>query len=262
MLTRPQDGAVSKARPAIANTVSAIEVIPSGAALAAEVRGIDLSLPVPEEVKVALRKAWADHMVLVIRGQNLDDDQLEQASLIFGPPHEPASRKYHVDAGHAVDDSFMVSKRKTITIISNLDASGNPVMDNGGLGSYEVIWHTDNSYVKVPPAGSMLYSLEIPKDGGGGDTSFNNQYRAYEELPENLKRALYLGRRRVWPSNYIIGLPNEESEKLLDALWAHATQPKYAWTHKWKVGDLVLWDNRCCMHYRTEVDTARPAPRP
>ena len=137
-------------------------------------------------------------------------------------------------------------------------------MDNGGLGSYEVIWHTDNSYVEVPPAGSMLYSLEIPAEGGGGDTSFSNQYRAYEELADDLKRAiegryqvhdssrnsagvlrpgvklptkpeevegpthplvrvhpvtgkraLYLGRRRVWPSNYIVGIPNDESERLL-----------------------------------------------
>ena len=207
-----------------------------------------------------------------------------------------------VEAGHAVDDSYMVSKRKTITIISNLDANGKPVLDNGGLGSYEVVWHTDNSYVKVPPAGSMLYALEVPVNGGG-DTSFNNQYLAYEELPDELKRAiegkyqvhdssrnsagvlrpgvklptkpeevegpthplvrvhpvtgrcaLYLGRRRVWPSNYIIGIPNEDSERLLDALWAHATKPKYAWTHTWRVGDVVLWDNRCCMHYRTEVD--------
>jgi taurine dioxygenase len=151
----------------------------------------------------------------------------------------------------------------------------------------------------------MLYALEVPVDGGG-DTSFNNQYLAYEELPDDLKRAiegkyqvhdssrnsagvlrpgvklptkpeevegpthplarvhpvtgrraLYLGRRRVWPSNYVVGIPNEDSERLLDALWAHATQPKYAWTHKWRVGDIVLWDNRCCMHYRTEVDVAQ-----
>ena len=285
-----------------ANSLAAFRVKPTGAAVGAEIEGVDFSLPVPEDVKAALRKAWADHMVLLIRGQEINDDQLLATSGIFGPPHDAASRKYHLNAGQAVDDSYMVSKHSSITIISNLDAQGKPVMDNGGLGSYEVVWHTDNSYVKVPPAGSMLYALEVPLNGGG-DTSFNNQYLAYEELPADLKqaiegkyqlhdtsrnsagvlrpgvklptrpeevegpthplvrvhpvtrrRALYLGRRRVWPSNYILGISNEESEKLLDRLWAHATQPKYAWTHRWQVGDILLWDNRCCMHYRTEVD--------
>jgi taurine dioxygenase len=287
------------------NTPAAFRAVPSGAAVGAEIRGVDLSAPVPEEVKAALRKAWAEHMVLLVRGQKIGDDQLLAFSAIFGPPHEAASRKYHLDVGQKVDDTYMVSRHPSITIISNLDAGGKPVLDNGGLGSYEVVWHTDNSYVSVPPAGSMLYALEVPVDGGG-DTSFNNQYLAYEELPEDLKRAiegkvqvhdssrnsagvlrpgvrlpttpeevegpthplvrvhpvtgkraLYLGRRRVWPSNYIVGMPNAESERLLDRLWAHATQPKYAWTHQWKVGDLLLWDNRCCMHYRTEVDTAQ-----
>jgi taurine dioxygenase len=301
-----QGGQTSPARAGGAvNSLSMLRVAPTGAALGAEIRGIDFSLPVPEDAKSALRKAWADHMVLLVRGQTLTDDQLLDTSLIFGPPHNPASRQYHLDAGQRVDDNYMVSRHAGIAIISNLGPDGKPVMDNGGLGSYEVVWHTDNSYVKVPPAGSMLYSLEVPVNGGG-DTSFNNQYLAYEELPEDLKReiegkyqvhdssrnsagvlrpgvklpakpeevegpthplvrvhpvtgkrALYLGRRRVWPSNYIVGLPNEESERLLDRLWAHATQPKYTWTHRWKVGDMLLWDNRCCMHYRTEVDTAQ-----
>jgi taurine dioxygenase len=295
----------SRARPAASNSLATFEIVPSGAALAAEIRGVDLSLPVPEDVKDALRKAWADHLVLLIRGQKIDDEQLLAFSGVFGPPHEAAARKYHLDVGEKVDNEYMISRHPSISIISNLGPDGKPVMDNGGLGSYEVVWHTDNSYVKVPPAGSMLYSLEVPVNGGG-DTSFNNQVLAYEELPADLKRAiegrsqvhdssrnsagvlrpgvklptkpeevegpthplvrmhpmsgrraLYLGRRRVWPSNYIIGLPNEESEKLLDRLWAHATQPQYAWTHYWKVGDIVLWDNRCCMHYRTEIDVAQ-----
>jgi taurine dioxygenase len=287
------------------NQLSRFEIVPTGAALGAEIRGIDFSLPVPEQMKEALRSAWADHLVLLFRGQHIDDDQLLAAAGIFGPPHEAASRKFHLKAGAAIDDKHLLSRHASVAIISNLDRNGNPVLDNGDLGSYEVVWHTDNSYVEVPPAGSMLYALELPPAGGGGDTSFNNQYLAYEELPDDLKRriagrsqvhdssrnsagvlrpgvklpttpeevqgpahplvrvhpvtgrrALYLGRRRQWPSNYIVGMSNAESEALLDALWAHATQPKYAWTHSWRVGDVVLWDNRCCMHYRTEIDRA------
>ncbi len=283
----------------------ALNVEPPDAALGAEVRGIDLSMPVPEDVKATLRQAWADHLVLLFRGQQIDDDHLLAASGIFGPPHEAASRKYHLNTGKQVDNQFMISRHPSISIVSNLGPDGNPVKDNGSLGSYEVVWHTDNSYVEVPPAGSMLYALEIPVNGGG-DTWFSNQYRAYEELPAELKRAiagkrqvhdssrnsagilrpgvkmptcpeeiegpthplvrvhpvtqrraLYLGRRRDWPSNYIIGMSNAESERLLDQLWAHATQPKYAWAHHWRVGDVVLWDNRCCMHYRSEVDVTQ-----
>jgi taurine dioxygenase len=256
-------------------------------------------------VKEALRRAWADHLVLLVRDQEIDDEQLIGASGVFGPPHEAASRKYHLDVGRKVDDTQMISRHPSVSIISNVDDSGKPVRDNGGLGSFEVVWHTDNSYVEVPPAGSMLYALEVPPPGCGGDTSFSNQYLAYEALPQRLKqaiegrsqvhdssrnsagilrpgvtlpttpedvlgpthplvrvhpvtgrRALYLGRRRDWPSNYIVGMRNDDSEALLDELWAHATRPEYAWTHRWRAGDIVLWDNRCCMHYRTEIDLA------
>ena len=285
-----------------ANTLATFKVLPTGKAVGAEIQGMDLSRPISQDVQAALRDAWAKHMVIYWRGQTISDDQLMDVSAVFGPPHTAAARKYHLNVGEHVDDEYMISRHPSVSIISNVGRDGKPVMDNGGLGSYEVVWHTDNSYVQTPPAGSMLYSLEVPMNGGG-DTSFNNQYRAYEELPDDLKRAiegksqvhdssrnsagvlrpgvklptqpeevegpthplvrvhpvtgkraLYLGRRRVWPSNYIHGFSNADSEALLDKLWAHATQEKYAWTHYWNVGDCILWDNRCCMHYRTEVD--------
>ena len=287
------------------NSVEDMEVIPSGAAVGAEIRGVDLARPVPEATRARLREVWAEHGVLLWRDQHLPDISFLAAASIFGTTKEPAARKYQLAGGYKVGGKI-VPLHPHVSLISNLDEEGKPVKDNGALGSYEVVWHSDNSYVEVPPAGSMLYAVIIPENGGG-DTWFNNQYRAYEELPADLKRAiegktqihdstrnsagvlrptvilptrpeevpgpahplvrvhpvtgkraLYLGRRRDWPSNYIIGLANEESEALLDKLWAHATQPKYAWGHKWRVGDLVLWDNRCCMHYRSEVDATQP----
>jgi taurine dioxygenase len=69
--------------------------------------------------------------------------------------------------------------------------------------------------------------------------------------PVTKRRALYLGRR---PLSYIVGLPLEESEKLLDALWAHTTREENAWFQTWTVGDLLMWDNRCAMHKRTAFD--------
>ncbi len=287
------------------NLPEQVQIIASGAALGAEIRGVDLSRAVPDATRALLRKAWADHLVLYWRGQRLPDMSFLDAAGIFGVPKEPAARKYEVAGGYKIGGK-RVPLHPHVTLISNLDEDGNPVKDNGGLGSYEVVWHSDNSYAEVPPAGSMLYSVVLPVNGGG-DTWFNNQYMAYDELPDDMKaaikgqsqihdasrnsagvlrptvrlptkpeevpgpahplvrvhpvtgkRALYLGRRRDWPSNYIIGMSNDESEALLDRLWAHATQPRYAWKHDWQVGDVVLWDNRCAMHYRSEVDAAQP----
>ena len=69
--------------------------------------------------------------------------------------------------------------------------------------------------------------------------------------PETGRNSLFLGRRT---NGYVSGLPVDESEELLDYLWAHAIQPKFAWHHKWAIGDLVMWDNRCAMHRRNPFD--------
>ena len=73
--------------------------------------------------------------------------------------------------------------------------------------------------------------------------------------PETGRKALYLGRRYASPSSHIVELPEDESEALLDELWAAATRPELTWTHDdWQAGDVLMWDNRCTLHHRTEVD--------
>jgi taurine dioxygenase len=69
--------------------------------------------------------------------------------------------------------------------------------------------------------------------------------------PETGRSCLYLGRRS---RSYIVGLARDDSEALLDELWAHATQPQLTWSHEWRSGDVLIWDNRCVMHRREPFD--------
>ncbi len=261
---------------------------PSGAALGADVHGVDLSRPVRDAQFARIAEAWRDHLVLRFSGQRIDDRQLMSFSARFGELDRVPIAAAHTERGGA---GLAPDVAPWVTVISSIVRDGRPI---GGLGSSELVWHTDMSYNPLPPRASLLYALEVPPTGG--DTGFLDMYAAYETLPEDLRRtvegrtcihdsshnsagelrkgfqetvdvtrtpgavhplvrlhpvsgrkALFLGRR---PNAYINGLPVEESEAVLDALWAHATQDPFAWYQKWRVGDLVMWDNRCVMHRR------------
>ncbi len=272
--------------------MSKLWIQPTGAALAADVYGVDLSQPLDDATFARIAYAWAEHLVLRFSGQKLTDDQLMAFSVRFGDLDRVPIAANNLDRAYSdVDDKA----RDWVAVISSVKKGGKAI---GGLGSYELVWHTDMSYNELPPRASLLYALEVPPDGG--NTGYLNMYTAYETLPGDLKRAiegrtcihdssrnsagelrkgfqttldvrrtpgavhplvrlhpitkrkaLFLGRR---PGAYIHGLPVEESEKLLDAIWEHATQPALAWYQKWRIGDLVLWDNRCVMHRRDAFD--------
>jgi taurine dioxygenase len=278
------------------NSANDIKITPTDGPLGAEVRGVDFSAPVDDATAAALNAAWSEHLVLLFRDQDISDADHIAASALFGAPAVGASRKYYENEG--LLPGAEVVEHPEIAVISNLGPDGVPVMENDALGSGEVVWHSDNSYIETPPAGSFLRALEVPPEGGS--TSFTNQYMAYETLPDDVqtriaglftkqdssrnsggvlrpgvtapktpedvpgpnhplvrvhpitgRKALYLGRRRVFPSQYVIGWSQQDSEELLDFLWDHATQAKYEWGHDdWRPGDMLLWDNRCVMHHR------------
>jgi taurine dioxygenase len=69
--------------------------------------------------------------------------------------------------------------------------------------------------------------------------------------PTTGRKALFLGRRS---NSYVVGLPVADSEALLDALWAHATQPHFVMCHEWQIGDLLMWNNRAVLHRRDPFD--------
>ena len=162
-----------------------IEVRPTGAALGADIDGVDLSQDLSAETVEAIKQAWADYLVLRFRSQRLDDDQLMQFSAHFGEldwaPVIAAARVKLQGEDRYVD--AVEEGRRYISVISNIVENGKAI---GALGAYESIWHTDMSYNPEPPCASALYALEVPPSGG--DTGFANMYLAYETLPDELRR--------------------------------------------------------------------------
>jgi taurine dioxygenase len=259
-------------------------------AVGAQVTGVDLA-HLDEATFAIIRKGWLHHAALLFRNQRLTDEQLVAFSRRFGDlDHAPV-----MENGRTA-----VPGLPEVYVVSNvLDGEGRPI---GSLGAGEAVWHTDMSYLPIPPDASMLYALEVPAEGG--DTWLYGMAAAWQSLPEGLRRQvqgrlikhdgtynsggylragveasddprrsvghphpivcrhpendrelLYLGRRR---NAYVVGLPLEESEALLDALWRHVEDnaDKLTYAHSWRVGDLLLWDNRSTLHRRDSFDPA------
>ena len=167
------------------NTLDNIEVVPTGAAVGAEVRGLDFAQKVPKEVAVRVNEVWAQHKVLLLRNQFLDKSLLYQAAEVLGGVQETGSRAMNLKAGWK-EGTARISDFPGISYISNLDENGEPVLRTKGSGSLEIGWHTDNSYMQDPPMGSLLNAVEVPIDGGG-HTSFLDTVAAYESMTESLK---------------------------------------------------------------------------
>lgn len=249
--------------------------------IGAEITGLDFSLPVSEDQAEALRDALDRYLVLFIPGQEIDRQRQKEITEIFGPlcqlPYvEPMP-----------EDEYVIAVLKEA--------------DEVNVGVFGGDWHSDFSFLEKPPAGSVLHAKELPPYGG--DTLWSNQVRAYETLPEDLKklvegkRAVHLGApygvKHAPPENtrsgrsikmsrgdptadeerfhpavrthprsgrkalfinpiYTTRLENmtvEESQPHLSRLYAHMTRPELGCRHRWRPGDLVVWDNRTTLHY-------------
>ena len=147
-------------------------------------------------------------------------------------------------------------------------------------------WHSDVTFEDSPPDATLLYSIVVPDEGG--DTLFSCQHLAYNDLDSKLKSDLAnkmavhsnigvlmlsgqdpknaktvehpifrshpeTGKKAIYVTEAFVkeikGLESEDSQKILQTLYAHATQEKYIYRHKWSKGDLVIWDNRSVQHF-------------
>jgi taurine dioxygenase len=265
-----------------AATTSRLEVVPLTKHIGAEIRGIDLRDNLGDETVKAIRQAWLDHLVLVFRGQQFGQEELVRATGYFGEIGALSRPPKYFPKGYA-------KLLPNIMMISNIRENGEII---GALPDGEMNFHHDMIHSEMPHNGTLLYSVEIPTYGGDtlfasgyaaydtldpairarlegrkalnhynygttirGDTSkaveaFNESIQpVFRTHDETGRKAIYVDRLM---SMKIVDMSPQESDKLLDAVFDHAEKPEFVYRHVWRVGDLLVWDNRCSSHARDD----------
>lgn len=272
-----------------------IDIVKNGLPLGHEVRGVDLSKNIPDDVFDEIEQAYDQYGVIVFRNQKLSPEELIAFSERFGPLYRMKL------------EQFNLKSAPDIFVVSNIIENGEPI----GMGDAGRYWHTDQWVSPKPPRGSILYAMEVPHDEAGkplGDTCFASTANAYDTLRADLKErieglsAVYsrtkygeyrakisedksqqerfakalkehsnrtgeneqeivhplvrvhprTGRKCLYLSegaiSHVIGLDQEESDKLIADLMAHVIRPEAVYRHSWTVGDVVMWDNWSGVH--------------
>jgi taurine dioxygenase len=268
-------------------SLPALLIMPTGGGLGAEVRGVDLRHLAEREFAV-IRRAWLDNSVLLFRGQQLDDPELIAFARRFGEldlaPIQETGRRF-VDGlpelyivSNVLKDGEPIGSLGYGEAVWHTDMSYLPdppmasmlyaleIPSSGGNTEFVNMYSV---YDALPSELKLrLEGLRIKHDGTYNSGGYVRQGvvptddprkapGAFHPLvcrhPETGRRMLYLGRRR---NAYIEGFDLGASEALLDTLWSYADRGEFTWHNVWKVGDLVLWDNRCTMHRRDPFDAA------
>jgi taurine dioxygenase len=257
-----------------------IEIVPLSPHVGAEIRGLDLSREVDAATQAALYAAWLKHLVLVFRGQRLTVEDQHRFTLMFGEIQPPRSRPSERN------------RDNPLLYIGNVKVEG----ERNELPEGDMQFHADQCYYEAIAKGAVLYGLEIPSRGGNTlfasthaayeslspdlraqadrlrvlflyDYEKNANHKAptdWADAPHHVHPAVVVhpetGRRALLVNRLmadsIVGLPRAESDALLERLCAAAERPEHIYEHEWRIGDLVIWDNRATQHARTDFDPA------
>ncbi|MEA2953316.1 MAG: taurine dioxygenase [Alphaproteobacteria bacterium] len=271
---------------AVAKTKAKFEVVPLTPHIGAELRGIDLREKPDADTIGAIYQAWLDHLVIIFPGQNLSQEDLVRVTGYFGEMgdlHRPP--KYRPPGQARLLPGIMM--------ISNIRENGEPI---GSLPDGEMMFHHDMIHSEVPSKATLLYSVEIPSAGGNtlfasgyaaydtldpairdklegrkalhhynygsvqkgddkGVEAFSEcvhpVFRTHEDTK---KKAVYVNRLMTVK---VVDLPEDESDRLLKAVYDHSEKKEFIYEHVWHLGDLLLWDNRCSSHARTDFPSTQ-----
>ena len=257
-----------------------IGVRPLSASIGAEIVGLDLSQPMSDALFAKVLDTWHQNLVILFRDQQLREDDQVRFGALFGPPAMSHTKRF-------------TTANPAVMLISNIRENGQLI---GALPDGEMHFHSDQCHQERPAMASMLYALEVPSKGGNtlfanaykayetlpesiktrieGRKALNAYdyqaaathrgtrlregipscwHPAVRTHPATGKKALYVNRLMTIA---IEGMPEEESDRLLGTLFDHQEQPQFVYEHVWRPHDLLLWDNRCALHARTDFSAA------
>jgi taurine dioxygenase len=257
------------------------DVVPLTQHIGAEIRGLDLRQQPDAETVAAIYQAWLDHLVLIFPEQKLEQEDLIRATSFFGQQGKLSRPPKYFPKGYS-------KLLPGIMMISNIRENGEPI---GALPDGEMMFHHDMIHAEIPSKATLLYSVEIPSTGGNtlfasGYAAYETLDPAIRGRLED-KRALHhynygttvkgdsrgteafaerehpvfrthedTGRKAVYVNRLmtvkVLDLPEDVSDRLLNAVYDHAERPEFVYEHVWRTGDLLLWDNRCSSHARTD----------
>lgn len=266
-----------------------VTVTPMSRACGAEISGVDLRAPLDPATVTEIEDAFHEHIVVVFRDQDIDEDEQIAFANAFGGLGERQRSPNGSTPGGGYDTPFM--------LVTNIrDEKGKSI---GAFGDGEMWFHHDTSYYEKPHKATLLYAVSLPS--WGGNTCFANMYKAYENIPADLKKKLdgrkilqihdYKRRERIdiyntdisgmlqWEqpifvthpatrrkalyisrlmSAKIEGLAPDENEEILERLFDISEHPSVVFEHDWKLGDLVMWDNYASIHMRKDFPRDEP----
>jgi taurine dioxygenase len=268
-----------------------ITVTPLSSACGAEISGVDLTRELSPETVEAIREAWGRHLVLVFRGQSISQEQQLRFASYFG---ELGDRKVAPEPLRGRAEGIYQDHKK-ILLVTNIKVDGQPI---GAFGDGEFWFHIDSGYTQRPYKYTFLYALELPSSGGntlfsnmykayeavpaglkarltGKKALHIHEYKRSEKAnlsgdiggiphfhhpvfithPQTGRRSLFVDRLMT---ARIEGFEEAESDAILEQLYAIGERREFIFEHVWKLGDFVMWDNRCTIHARTDFPKDEP----
>jgi len=256
---------------------------PLSPALGMEITGVDLSQPLDEATFEALRDIWHEHCVLCFPGQRLDEmDQVRFASRfgeLAATLHEYESGKGHPAIMYvtnekkdgkfvgALPDGEMYFHSDMCYLERPSMATMLYAMEIPSKGGNTLFANMYRAYDELPQEqkdclaglkavntydpGNSNYAAMRTRLESASPTARSCAHPVVFTHPATGKKALYVNRLMT---ECVVGMPRDESNALLESLFDHQEQPRFIYEHRWTPGDLVLWDNRCTLHARTNFD--------